>query len=178
VAGSEFSDFVKKQTEAAKQPPIDWQAKKDEWLDRLAQLYKQVEDYLDEFTRAGQIKLATHSVVITEEYIGTYHADAMTIQIGARQVELRPIGTLLIGSAGRVDMVGPGGSAKIVLTPTELQAPTFRVSIRTPDDAGAKTSVPEDIDWVWKLVELRPSMHYLTLDQESFRSAVMEVVGG
>ncbi|HEX8214446.1 MAG TPA: hypothetical protein VF582_03125 [Allosphingosinicella sp.] len=172
----EFAEFVRKEAQEAARSEIDWQAKKDIWLKRLDDLYRRVEDYLDEFTKDGLITVERAPAHITEQYIGSYSTDRLILQIGKKQAELRPIGTLLIGSAGRVDLTGPSGSARIVLAPREVESPRITSRIRLagepPEEEEEKAAEP---DWVWKLVVYDPSMRYLMLDRETFQSALMAV---
>lgn len=171
MAASNFREFVERKS--SKAPEIDWAAKRDVWLGRLEDLYRQVEGYLGEFTGQGLIDIGRYPVSLHEEYIGDYSADALRIQIGTSIVTMKPIGTLLIGSAGRVDMEGPSGTARIVLAPREVEQPGFRIITDGKNEAG-QSPTPEP-DWTWKIVVQQPRMRYVTVDEQSFRDALMAV---
>jgi hypothetical protein len=50
----------------------------------------------------------------------------MILKIGRQEIVMTPIGTLLIGAKGRVDVVGPAGRARLVLVNSQASGPTIR----------------------------------------------------
>jgi hypothetical protein len=103
----DFDDFVKRQQPtAAETKPIDWAKQRDEWLQHLRQLYDQIETFLAEYLESGEIKRDYRDITLNEENIGSYKARQMVLNIGRQEITLTPIGTLLIGAKGRVDVVG------------------------------------------------------------------------
>jgi len=174
MSSSDFADFVKRQSERSNEPEIDWEKTKDEWLQRLSELYKSVEGYLKDFTESGQIKIQSVPIYLSEEKLGTYSASKVTIDIGAQHVELVPVGTLLIGSAGRVDMKGPRRTVRIVLADRDSDAP--RVAFRVFDPSKPQTAPAErKVNWTWKLVSEQPQIRYLPLTEEGFKAALLDV---
>src|SRR5260370_37560243 len=111
-----FEDFVKRQqaekTEHGKFNPAE---ELDFWLRSLTDLHKKVESYLQKWIEAGGIEIQYRQIALNEEFCGAYEAPMMLIGIGTKQVELRPIGTMLIGSRGRVDVIGTSGRGMISL---------------------------------------------------------------
>ena len=77
---------------------------------------------------------------INEEYIGIYNARKMILRIADEQVVLDPVGTLLIGAAGRVDMTGKNGQVKLVLVPASATGSQIRVQTKIDEE------YEEDID--------------------------------
>jgi hypothetical protein len=119
-------------------------------------------------------------VTLTEEQLGSYPAKAGRIVIGNQVVELKPLGTFLIGARGRVDMVGPRGIARFVIVPPDAKGFTVRVSVVKPGErptSPEKPTVPPSA-WRWKLVTSPPRISYIELTQESFRDALVGVVDG
>src|SRR5579863_7246613 len=93
----------------------DWEGVRDEWLRDLESLHHRVSDFLREYVADGSISYSFTEIQLTEENIGTYSAKRMDIRIGKQRVSLVPVGTLLVGSKGRVDAVGSAGRALILL---------------------------------------------------------------
>lgn len=173
MATDDFAAFVRRENEQ-KVPSVDWEVKREQWVERLAQLYDDVADYLAEFTDSGAIDLRREPITLREEYLGTYEVDKLVLTIGARVIELRPIGTLLIGSAGRVDISGPRGVARLVLVDRKSDRPNITISIGSDAPKAKVDRIP---DWTWKLATQPPSIRYTDLDQDSFREALLEVAG-
>jgi hypothetical protein len=177
----EFKKVLDEKSRVAEEAPaIDWEATKCDWLENLAHFYAMVEGYLAEFQNEGKVKLKTSSVTITEEHLGAYEAESRSILIGADKVDLVPIGTLLIGAKGRVDMVGPAGTAKFILTGKHANGVRISVTIRgetkPAQAAPAEPDAPEEL--VWKLATPPPKIRFFDLEPETFFSALTEVVNG
>ena len=132
-----FDEFVKKQVDQAKANQatneIDWNKTREDWLRELCDLYSRMEKYLKKYTDKDQIRIRRDQVHLSEDHLGTYEAETLTFLIGHEKVVAKPIGTLLIGAWGRVDLVGARGSLRIVLL--EKGGPTIRTRI----EIGRKT---------------------------------------
>jgi hypothetical protein len=101
----------------------------------------------------------------------------MDIKIGRQMVILEPIGTLLIGSRGRVDAVGTAGRAQIILVDEKAKSASDLIKVTV----GVHGSIPppapppkEPTSFVWKIVN-RPAMRFEDLSKESFFKLLMEV---
>ncbi len=95
----DFRAFVQRQQQkAAEEHAIDWNARKQEWLEYLDTLYDDIETYLKEYIQSGAISLKKSQIELNEENIGTYNASRLFIDIGPQQISLTPVGTLLIGT--------------------------------------------------------------------------------
>jgi hypothetical protein len=176
---SEFDAFVKAQQKSALDAEIDWHKERDEWLAHLDALYKTIEELLGDYVRAGQILLRYRNVELNEEDIGTYSARRMVIKIGAKEIVLEPIGTLLIGTKGRVDITGPAGSTRIMLVDKDATRPRVRVKVQmSPEQPLGPTSPAKPQEWTWKLVTSPPTVRYMELTQDSLFRALLEVGGG
>jgi hypothetical protein len=93
---------------------------------------------------------------------------------------MTPIGTLLIGAKGRVDVVGPAGRARLVLVNSIASGPTIRVTVSIggkPEPPTAEVE-PKEITWEWKIATSPPAIRYIELTQESLFRALMEVANG
>jgi hypothetical protein len=176
---SEFDAFVKRQQQVAREP-VDWAHERDEWLQHLRELYNMIEAFLKDYTASGEIELLYKEVPLNEENIGSYMANQMTVKIGPQEITLKPVGTLLIGAKGRVDVIGPAGLTRFVLVNKDASRPTIKV---TAIVNGQKNKpVPEEsskpIIWTWKIATPPPRIEYIELNQESLYRALLEVVNG
>ena len=186
MASRAFYEFVQREQTAAKRSEdekVDWQAEKAEWLRRLDKLFAQVSEYLREYVDAGQIILGYRDIQINEEYIGPYTARTMGIAIGNKTIELEPIGFLLVGSRGRVDVVGPvARRAQLMLLDSELKSLSqlVHVSVGTNGEMPAPPPAksPSDIRWVWRIVARPPRREIVEIDKDTFLSLLLEIANG
>lgn len=158
---------------------IDWNKMKDEWLAHLKELYIQIEGWLKVFENNDVISFEYKRLNLNEEHIGIYESSSMIIKIASEQVLLEPIGTLLIGAKGRVDMKGKSGITKIVLVPKEARGPSIKVDIKVGDEAKkAEEKIEVVKEWTWKIATPPPAIMYIDLDNDSFSDALLGVIGG
>jgi hypothetical protein len=172
-----FEKFVASQqeTNVAK---INWERMRDEWLGDLDSLYRQVTDFLREYTKAGSISYKFTRIELTEENIGKYLARRMDIKIGRQALSLMPVGTLLIGSKGRVDAVGSGGHAQILLVDKRARSAADLIKVTVMVKGGLPPSPPtlkEPISWVWKIVSEAAPKRFVDLNKDSFLALLMKI---
>jgi hypothetical protein len=177
----EFEKVLEQKARASTEtPPIDWEARKRDWLEKLNSFYLTVEGYLAQFQKSGKVKLEKVKVPLKEDHIGEYQADSMTIFLGSDKVTLVPVGTLLFGARGRVDMTGDGGTVKFILTGKNSNGIKISVTIsgenRQPREALPPPVAPEE--FVWKIATPPPKVRFIDLQEETFFSALTEVVNG
>jgi hypothetical protein len=123
---SEFEAFVKRQQQSAASTGADWSLELEDWLRSLSELYGRIEELLQDYIKSGAIAVSYREIPMNEEHIGSYTAHQMTLKIGPQEISLRPIGTLLIGTKGRVDVVGPSGRTRFLLVNKESSRPNVR----------------------------------------------------
>lgn len=184
MSKAEFDEFVKRQKiEKSIAPPIDWDAQRDEWLDYLNRLYAQIESFLEAYISAGEALCEYREITLNEDNIGSYVARQMLLKFGQQQVTFTPIGTLLIGTKGRVDVSGPAGKARLTLINKKVTHAHQLISVtvtvvgkdkapRTPPE----NQPNEPIEWVWKIISRPPEMKFTNLTQEAFFEMILEVV--
>jgi hypothetical protein len=179
VNNREFEDFVRRQQESAK--AVDWNKELDEWLGHLARLYKNVKSLLEKYVSSGQIRIEYKPVELNEEGIGAYEARQMILRIGRQEVDLVPIGTLLIGSKGRVDIIGPFGKAEMLLVDKSAPDPRslIKVVVGVAGKVPAARSEPSrQIEWEWRILSRPPARTFIEVTQESLFQLIMEVANG
>ena len=172
----DFGEFVKRQQTALAD---DWAKERDDWLRHLKELYDQTESFLAEYIRTGEIKLSYRDIELNEENIGSYSTRQMILKIGRQKITMTPVGTLFLGTKGRVDVVGPAGRTRLLLVNSEASGPTPKLTVRigTPELPAVETA-PKEITWAWKIATSPPNIHYIELTQESLFQALVEVANG
>ncbi len=174
----DFDAFVKRQqVSKSEEKLVDWAAERDKWLNDLKELYSKIELFLANYIKAGEITHEYRDLRLNEENIGTYVAPMMILRIGRQEITLAPIGTLLIGSRGRVDVVGPAGSTRFMLVDRDATKWGVRVSAVAPG-APRQEEPPKEIHWAWKIVTNPPVVRFVELTQESLFQALLEVANG
>jgi hypothetical protein len=178
---SDFGAFVKRQqTESAEVEQVDWTKEREDWLGHLNELYRKIESFLAEYIQAGEVKLSYRDIELNEENIGSYTARQMVLKIGRQEITMTPVGTLLIGAKGRVEVVGPAGRTRLLLVDSKASGPRIKVTV----SIGAKPeppnveAAPKEIKWAWKIATSPPTIQYIELTQESLFQALMEVANG
>lgn len=155
----------------------DWEKKKQEWLKFVEQFYDEVEQWLEPYIDQGKLSYEYHDINLTEEYLGTYNVKAMDIFFAEQFVKIEPIGTLLIGTKGRIDMEGTRGSVQFVLADKESKGINISVTVEErKEDQARKEKEP---DWTWKiLVRESRGIAYDDFNEENFFCALMEIING
>ena len=177
-----FDEFVKQRTEQARQfaEALNPKERLSTWRRELDSLYAAMEEYLRSYTDSGQIRTERRPVQLTEDNLGSYEAEALAILIGRDEVIAEPVGTMLIGSMGRVDLSGPYGISRIVLL--ERGGLIKRVTISSTDgrdEAYVRAPLRGEIDQRgWYFVTPPPAATAIPLNKDSFRDTIMDVAGG
>lgn len=175
-----FDDFIRKQVRSStgEGTSLDLAKEKETWLTKIDKLYELVHQSLRNYIDDGSINVEVTDFPLHEQLLGSYTAKAARIMVGRQVVTLKPVGTFLIGARGRVDMTGPRGITKFVIVPPNAQRVQVTITEVKPGDRpkpAEPTAPPET--WVWKIATPPPRITYTELNAESFRSALMGVMG-
>lgn len=173
-----FDDFIKEANVRAEHSKIDWDQQRKEWLSYLKQFYDIVDGFISEYVEAHQLSCTRSKKTLNEENIGSYDVDVLSIRINTITITLTPIGTLLIGGKGRIDMVGPKGKVKFVLVPKGSTGPRIVTRIVDSHDSSEVREEEPINEWEWRIMTSPPQIRYLPLDGDAFYSAMLEVLNG
>lgn len=176
MSRQQFEEYIAARADAPAQPAVDWLARRDKWLQRLDEFYRQVEGYVEPYVSSGKMCLNFSARQVREEYVGSYEACGLDMEVGGGSVRFDPIGTNLIGALGRVDMVGAGGSVGFVLVPEIPRSPEVKVRILQDGETRPPEISPEIGEATWKIATPPPRVVYEELNEDSFFSAIMEVL--
>ncbi|WP_391204449.1 hypothetical protein [Psychrobacillus sp. L4] len=180
----DFDEFIKSQQQSKEETASPEKAKEQVQFfnDRLKDLYKVVTNALKLYINDGSVKISEHTQELKEdELFGCkeyrYNAQETIIQIGKSAVNLTPIGINIIGAGGRVDMDGPRGKATILLA--RPGGPQIHTAIysegQTPLEPPAPTPKEE---LVWQFMVRLPRLHYIEVNEETFKDTLMQVING
>jgi hypothetical protein len=180
---SDFDEFVRRHQASvvANVAPIDWNKQRDDWLAYLNKLYTDVEKFLSPYTDNRSIKLDVEAIKLTEPDIGTYETTKMIIRIADQTITLTPVGTLLIGSKGRVDVEGRAGRSRLLLLNKNAKGAhdLIRVTIVDPAKPELTPNLKgETIEWAWKIVSPPPATTFIDFNRDTFFQLILEVTNG
>ena len=150
-----LSSFLRQKSGKSSTADVDWNAKKNDWIASIEQLY----DFLTGTLLKQSIdeKIIEVSKVpkqITEEHIGTYTLPELHLKVGNAHVVFSPKGVNVIGAAGRVDLRGERNTVTL---------------IREKDI--------NDLSSQWKMVRQRvPKLVAQPLDADSLQWALEDVM--
>ena len=177
-----FDEFVKRRLNEAQKfkssETLDWHKTREEWIQSLNHLYSKMEKYLKKYTEADQIQVSREKIQISEEYLGNYEAEKLAIQIGNDKVVAKPIGRMMIGAAGRVDLIGARGMLRIVLLDKGEPATRTRIEIGRKAEEKTGWHPIQSIkisERGWYIATLPPRITATALSADAFHDALMEL---
>ena len=181
MAEQDFSEFIRRKTardQSESGKVIDWTKRRVDWLQELDALYASMEDHLKPYTQAGEIWIERARIQLREDHLGSYEADKLTFKIGREKIVAKPIGTLLIGARGRVDLSGPRKTLKIVLLAKGGPVLTTRIDGGVSEES-SRSMVRGDVEEAgWYIETPPPESVVVAFGEDSFRDAIMEVSDG
>jgi len=175
-----FKEFVEQEKEVdARKKSINWKERKKLYIERLNTLFQDVKKFLCEFE---EVVVEDGSIIIEEESIGKYKVPSLSIRLFDKHAQLIPVGTNILGTPGRVDLVGDIDAKRIILADTNETSPQLFASISWSDEARkqadkkAQEWLNRERDYVWKFLTNPPILRYIEFDKESFLSSLQEVL--
>lgn len=113
---SSFTEFLRSRQDEARAEQAGLEARKQEWLRSLDDLFGQIEGWLSEPVRNDLMRLERDTTELTEYRLGSYRAPRLVLRVGFDTVLVEPVGAAIIGAKGRVDVKTRGVSFKLILT--------------------------------------------------------------
>lgn len=166
---SDLKSFIASQQAARKGRPdqqVDWPRRKDKWLVELNTLLHFIRTQLQSAGVALEQMEETHHR-INEETLGSYVANGLKIDIGMGWVTFEPIGSVIIGGYGRVDVKGPARNDKVKLIAHDDNEQ------RDPEDQ----TPSYERKWVWSVYPERGSRVCYPLDEAGLTRLLETVLG-
>ena len=182
MSAKTFDEFVKRRLDQAKanesSKDTDWQKKRDDWIRSLEDLYSTMEHFLKKYTEAGQIQIIRDKVQLSEDYLGSYEVERLTFRIGNDKIIAKPIGRLMIGAAGRVDLIGARGTLRLVLLEKGKPEPRIKIEIGgRAEERYSQFLVPRNNvkQKGWYIATLPPQVTVTELSSDAFQDALVEL---
>lgn len=168
-----FVDSLNKQSKGGKQDfnPQDRIAR---FVALVNSLYSNIDEWLHDYLVDGTITTGIVPTTISEEVLGPYKVDEKWIQIGRARILFEPIGTIMIGTIARIDMVYKAKRVMIVRTGENIVGPGNLISIEI-DGEPPRKPIPAG-KAVWKYVKDKHRISYVTLNKESFEDLIMDTI--
>ncbi len=182
MSNKDFDAFVERQLAATPETSgINWDDVRGEWLGYLASLYTKIESFLTDYVSSNKIQFEYHELELNEINIGAYKARQMVMKVGRQEITISPIGTLLIGCKGRVDVLGPVGSAQILLVDRKATSSRSLFHVSTSEHGTLPAAPKESLDqveWEWKIATPPPAVRFTELKKATFLDLIVEVANG
>jgi hypothetical protein len=150
-------------------------------------LYVKVKNAIKELLDDNLVSLKYAPISISEDDLGQYTIDSLQILFAGEKVTFTPVGTMLIGSKGRIDMVGPKGVERFALIRKGVSSPSQLINISVSIGSDKKNEVatkktisrPTPADWEWKILpNQRVWTKFEEVSDESITKAIMRVING
>ncbi|HUY87431.1 MAG TPA: hypothetical protein VMV10_01725 [Pirellulales bacterium] len=100
-----------KEVQESHREDVDWEQRKDEWVNNVNRLYHEVKEWLDGLKNEDLMSFDTHSVVRSEPMIGDYQIPQLILALPKEpsiEIVFDPIGRNVVGALGRVDVYPRG----------------------------------------------------------------------
>ncbi|MDC5602460.1 hypothetical protein OFM92_05865 [Acinetobacter baumannii] len=176
MSRKDFEKFLKDNANkySREEKEVDWEKQKKEWLEFIEIFYNQVKEWLKPYIKQGSLSISFSEKNITEDHIGSYIVNKMDISLAGATLTLDPIGTLLIGTKGRIDLSGPKGSVKFILT--DMNSKGFNISFKVLSD-NEKHEPITDINWTWKIIDRNSTgIKFIDFNENNFFASLMGLV--
>ncbi|OCS91760.1 hypothetical protein [Caryophanon latum] len=170
----DLEDFINKNENEKNNDVFNWENEKKEWIDYVDKFYKDVECWLEPL--GAKVTYQFNDITLHEESYESYTIRQMQIGISGYQVFLEPIGTMLIGAKGRIDLKGPYGLKKFLLLSKDRINVTVKFKKELEEAKGSMPKSKQPIDWNWRLAPDEIYGDYLQVNADNFYSALLSVV--
>jgi hypothetical protein len=176
----EFEKYLR--TKPDEQKKFSKEKALEEWRHYLEVLYGTIEKWVEDYVSNGIVQINKDKTVkLYEEFSGEYDVKAIDLCFHGKTILFEPVGTMLVGAKGRIDVKGKNGQVTFILVDKNLNGPNIHVNIFTSEkerkeyDEKKKNEKPKIIEWVWKILLNKGSMTYVKLDEDNFFDVLMEL---
>lgn len=148
-----------------------------EWIHYLNLLYTQITSFMSTYISEKMATISYDEITLTEDFSGSYSIRRMFLKIGRSTITFTPLGTMFIGSKGRVDVQGPSGGARLMLMNKKVTNARQLFTIRSSRLGEPPPALPkvQDIEWAWKIMPSPPQMDFIDLEKDSFSDMILTV---
>lgn len=166
-----FEDFLTMKSEQAKAEGLDATQTIERFRSKVDAFYHELyTNWLAGFIE--RMKPERVPINITEEQLGTYSVDSLTLTVGPNRLQFAPVGTILIGTRGRIDLQSGQNTAMFILT--GQQARSARNHIVSSIDGQSPREDKMDKE-VWKLVDTEKRMKFVDITPKVMQNLIMKI---
>lgn len=174
----------KKEHKEQNQQDVDWEKEKKLWIESVNTLYKNIELWLKDYKDKKLLDFYYSEIDLDETDIGKYTIHQMHIKLPDEEIKLTPLGTMLIGAFGRIDIENKYKNVRLILVPEESKTIKVKTTIlkngNDPKIENNETYKTQEEKWAnlkWKIImkELNRPL-YLTLEEISFIDIFKELI--
>lgn len=137
-------------------------------------------DWLKDLIDAGLCSCEVINMMLQEENIGLYRTIGLKVTMGRNVLEFHPIGTQLIGTIGRIDMIANGThmhDVMFIIAPERATGPRNRVTSWVEGDPKPEPKPEPDLgELVWKYVNRSGRMQYVSLNRDVFQGIILKAI--
>jgi hypothetical protein len=83
---------------------IDWNQQREKWLQAIGRLYTDIEHWMQPYVGQQLASTKRGAVELSEDHIGRYTCPTLEINLSGQVYRFLPVGTLIIGAYGRIDI--------------------------------------------------------------------------
>lgn len=147
----------------------------DDYKSLVEQFYDLVYYWLKPFIDKGKIEISKSEIDITEKKLGTYQIQTLQISFSNKLVELKPKGTIMVGTDARIDVVYLGlGREMIVRAPKKMTSTLQMINTNVEGEKTKKSKSYGEMEW--KLVETSNRMQLRSLNKDTFEQMLVSIV--
>ena len=166
MAMQTFKNFLDKEIKKAHDNAAERENRINEYVRLVNDLYSKVDqNWLAEFI-PDKISTGLEEFRINEEPLGSYSLNKKWLQVGNSRLYLLPVGTLIVGSKARVDLVYGGKSVM------------FLWMDKDTNDIAKKPNKKVEIENTWKIVTRGAGHRFIDVDSNTFQRSIMELMNG
>jgi hypothetical protein len=144
-----FERFINVTIKEGDKETVNWMKRKEYWLSSISKLYSAIKTrWLHDYIKQNKIVVRQEEITLQEDFFGTYQTNQIIITIGSRILILKPIGGIISGAYGRIDIKGTKGTINLILN--------------------------ESAQWEYKVKT--PFVEYIILDKHAFLEIIEELM--
>ncbi|MBP2033787.1 hypothetical protein J2Z42_002494 [Clostridium algifaecis] len=113
---SDLNDFLKKKLEEKTKIEFNAEEEKKKWINSVNEILSNIKKWIEEPVKNRLVEIIDEKVEINEERLGKYKISSLAIRSLWDTVYIRPIGRMILGAIGRIDILSTKGKYSILLT--------------------------------------------------------------
>lgn len=113
---SDLNDFLKKKLNEKTKMEFNAEEEKKKWINSVNEIFRNIRMWVEEPIKNNLVEIIDEEVEINEERLGKYKISSLAIRSLWDTVYIRPIGRMILGAIGRVDIYSTKGKYSILLT--------------------------------------------------------------